>query len=64
MRARATPALHPCAKATRSRPLRSCLTSMRRPGAGRMVFTVFEVTYKNQDGEKVAAIRQSMVRQQ
>ena len=32
--------------------------------SGRMVFTVFEVTYKNQDGEKVAAIRQSMVRQQ
>lgn len=32
--------------------------------SGRMVFTVFEVTYRNQDGEKVAAIRQSMVRQQ
>jgi acyl dehydratase len=32
--------------------------------SGRMVFMVFELTYTNQDGEKVAAIRQSMVRQQ
>ena len=32
--------------------------------SGRMVFTVFELTYTNQHGEKVAAIRQSMVRQQ
>ncbi|MEX2236555.1 MAG: MaoC family dehydratase N-terminal domain-containing protein [Dehalococcoidia bacterium] len=32
--------------------------------SGRMVFTVFELTYRNQEGEKVAAIRQSMVRQQ
>jgi hypothetical protein len=29
-----------------------------------MVFTVFELTYLNQEGKKVAAIRQSMVRQQ
>jgi acyl dehydratase len=32
--------------------------------SGRMVFTVFELTYLNQDGRKVAAIRQSMVRQE
>lgn len=32
--------------------------------SGRMVFMVYELTFTNQDGQKVAAIRQSMVRQQ
>lgn len=31
--------------------------------SGRMVFMVFELNYTNQDGKRVAAIRQSMVRQ-